>query len=110
MSSDAKSILGTIYKVSLLWIYRGFVLHSRFIYLGVGRMGRGGGGRKSEGSIAGANPEDQEAVDRRQNNKMLRQGPLRHCAASSVPRIYCPHCFAETVTKTMSVVPLLGNN
>ena len=51
--------------------------------------------RKSEGSIAGANPEDQNAMDRRQNNRMLRQCPLRHCAATSVPRNYCPGCCAE---------------
>ena len=54
-----------------------------------------GRGRKSEGSIAGANPEDQDALDRRQNNRMLSQCPLRHCAATSVPRNYCPNCCAE---------------
>ena len=53
------------------------------------------GARKSEGSIAGANPEDRDAVARRQNNKMLRQCPLRHCAAASVPHSYCPNCCAE---------------
>ena len=42
------------------------------------------------------------------NNIMLRQCPIRHCAATSVPRSYCPNCCA--VTKTMSVTPLLGNN
>ena len=31
---------------------------------------KGGRGRKGEGSIAGTNPEAQDAVDRRQNNKM----------------------------------------
>ena len=33
--------------------------------------------------------------DRRQNNKMLRQCPLRHCAATSVPRNYCLNCCEE---------------
>ena len=56
---------------------------------------KGERGRKSEGSIAGAHPEDQEAADRRQNNEMLRQCPLRHCAATSVPRNHCPNCCAE---------------
>ena len=32
----------------------------------------GGRGRKGEGSIAGANPEDQDVVDRRQNNKNVK--------------------------------------
>ena len=75
---------------------------------GGGGGGGGEGGRKSEGSIAGANMEDRDAAERRRNNKMLRQCPLRHCAATSVPRSYCPNCCA--VTKTMSVTPLLGNN
>ena len=34
--------------------------------------------QRSEGSFAGANPEDQDAVDRRQNNKMnVSASPLR---------------------------------
>ena len=42
-----------------------------------------------------ANPENQDAVDRRQNNKMLRQCPLRHCGVTSVLRSRCPNCCAE---------------
>ena len=41
-----------------------------------------GRGRKSEGPIAGASPEEQDAVDRRQNNKVLIKAvsasPLRN--------------------------------
>ena len=40
------------------------------MFIGDGEGGGGGeGGRKREGSVAGVNPEDQDAVDRRQNNK-----------------------------------------
>ena len=42
---------------------------------------KGGRERKS----AGANPEDRDAVDRRQNNKILRQCPLCHCTAIELP-------------------------
>ena len=50
---------------------------------------REGWEREREGSIAGANPEDQDAADRRQNNKTLRQWPFRHCTATSVLRSCC---------------------
>ena len=56
---------------------------------------KGKRGWKSEGSIAGANPEDQDAVDHCQNNKMLRQRLLRHCTATSVLCNYCPNCCVE---------------
>ena len=42
------------------------------MFIGDGEGGWGGGregGRKREGAVAGVNPEDHDAVDRRQNNK-----------------------------------------
>ena len=52
--------------------------------------------RESEGSIAGTYPEDHDAMDRCQNNKMLIKAvSARHCAATSVPRNCCPNCCAE---------------
>ena len=68
-----------------------------------------GRGRNSEGSIAGANPEDQDAVDRRQNKNVkaeslaLAQQLVYYAADVS-------NAVRNRVTKTMSVAPLLTNN
>ena len=56
-------------------------------------------------------PKTKDAVERRQNNKMLiRQCPLRHCAATSVPRSYCPNCCAEQSHKDNVCSSTVGNN
>ena len=52
-------------------------------------------GQKSETSKQAPARKTEAAVDRRQNNRMLRQCSPRHCAAASVPRSYCPNCCAE---------------
>ena len=66
--------------------------------------------RKSEGSIAGANSEDQDAVDRRQNNKVLRQCPLAIAQQLVHYAIAVSTAVRNRVTKTMSVALLLGNH
>ena len=52
---------------------------------------KGGRGRKSEGSIAGANPEDQECRGPPPEQQNVKAVSARHCAATSVPRNYCPY-------------------
>ena len=56
---------------------------------------RRGRGRKSEGSIAGANPEDQGCRGQPPEQQNVKAVSARHCAATSVPRNYCRDCCAE---------------
>ena len=76
-------------------------------YKGRGRVGKGG--KKSEDSREAPTRKTKAAVDRRQNNKMLRQ-----CLgiAQQLPyhAVAVPADMRNRVTKTMSVVPPLGNN
>ena len=47
-------------------------------------------GQKSETSKQAPARKTEAAVDRRQNNRMLRQCPSPHCAATTAPRNCCP--------------------
>ena len=49
-------------------------------------------------------------MDRRQNNGSVKAVSPRHCPATCALRNCCFNCCAWTVTKTMSVAPLLTNN
>ena len=89
----------------------GIVLHNvhrNEIFLKLGTRGEGEERLKAQSQTP--TRKTKAAVDRRQNNKILRQCPFRNCAATNVPRIYCPKLLCGTVTKTMSVLPLLENN
>ena len=66
------------------------------------------GGQKSETSKQAPTRKTKAAVDRRQNNRMLWQCPS---SIAQRPRtIAVPTAMQNRVTKTMSVVPPLGNN
>ena len=76
---------------------------------GVG-WGRGEG---SEDLRQAPTRKTKNAVDRRQNNRMLIKAvSARHCAATSALRSCCPNCCARTESQltTISVAPPLGNN
>ena len=66
----------------------------------------GKGGQKSETS----KQKTKAPVDRRQNNKMLRQCPSGIAQRPQHHAIAVPTAMRNRVTKTMSVVPPLGNN
>ena len=51
-----------------------------------------------------------DGVDRRQNNRMLRQCPLGIARRLLYHAIAVPTAMRNRVTKTMSVAPPLGNN
>ena len=71
--------------------------------------GGGGGGEKSETSKQAPTRKTKAAVDRRQNNRMLRQCPSGIAHRPPHHAIAVPTaCIA--VTRTMSVASLLGNN
>ena len=74
------------------------------------RDGDGGEGeQKVKARLRVPTRKTEDAVDRRQNNKDVKAVSLRHCAATSVLCI-CSQLLCRTVTKTMSVAPLLRNN
>ena len=50
------------------------------------------------------------AVDRRQNNRMLRQCPSGTAQRPPRHTIAVPNAMQNRVTKTMSVAPPVGNN
>ena len=65
-------------------------------------------GKKSEDSSQALTRKTKAAVDRRRNNKMLRQCPLG--IAQQLPDHAVPNAMRNRLTKTMSVAPLLRNN
>ena len=67
--------------------------------------------RESKGSKLeqAANRKTKNAVDRRENYKMLRQCPLA-LAQQLVSNAIAVSTAARRVTRTMSVAPPLGNN
>ena len=72
------------------------------------RVGRG---RESERLDRGNRPKKTgETVDRRQNNGSVKAVSPRHCPATCALRNCYFNCWGWTVTKTMSVAPLLTNN
>ena len=74
-------------------------------------MGRGQGGKKkSEDSRQAPTRKTKDAVDRRQNNRMLRQCALGIAQQLLYYAIAVPTAMQNRVTKTMSVAPPLGNN
>ena len=77
-------------------------------YWGRGRVGKGG--QKSETSKQAPTRKTEAAVDRRQNNGMLRQCPSGIAQRSSHHAIAVPTAMQNRVTKTVSVAPPLGNN
>ena len=77
-------------------------------YQGRGRVGKGG--QKSETSKQAPTRKTEAAVDRRQNNGMLRQCPSGIAQRSSHHAIAVPTAMQNRVTKTVSVAPPLGNN
>ena len=76
--------------------------------LGTGTRGEGGERVKAQSQAPTRKTE--EAVDRRQNNRMLRQRPLGIAQQLVYYAIAVPTAVRNRVTKTMSVAPLLGNN
>ena len=70
----------------------------------------GKGGQKSETSNQAPTRKTKAAVDRRQNNKMLRQCPSGIAQRPPHHAIAVPTAMQNRVTKTMSVAPPLGNN
>ena len=66
------------------------------------------GRAKSEDSRQAPTRKTQDAVDRRQNNKMLRQCPLGIAQQLVYRTIAVPTATRNKVTKTMSVAPALG--
>ena len=77
----------------------------------MGKGGRGGGGgQKSETSKQAKTRKTTAAVDRCQNNRMLRQCPSGIEQRPQHQAIVVPTAMQNRVTKTMSVAPPLGNN
>ena len=76
--------------------------------LGTGTSGKGG--QKSETSKQAPTRKTKAAVDRRQNNKMLRQCPSGIAQRPPHHAIAVPTAMQNRVTKTMSVAPPLGNS
>ena len=70
---------------------------------------RGGGGQKSETSKQAPTRKTKAAVDRRQNNRMLRQCPSGIAQRPQHHAIAVPTAVLNRVTKTMSVAPPLGS-
>ena len=72
----------------------------------------GKGGQKSETSRQAPTRKTKAAVDRRQNNRMLRQchSPSGIAQRPQHHAIAVPTAMQNRVTKTMSVAPPLGNN
>ena len=68
------------------------------------------GGYKSETSKQAPTRKTKAAVDRRQNNRMLRQCPSGIAQRPQHHAIAVPTAMQNRVTKTMSVSPPLGNN
>ena len=66
--------------------------------------------KKSEDSRQAPDRKTRDAVDRRQNNRMLRQCPVGIAQQLVYHAIAVPTAVRNRVTKTMSVVPLLRNN
>ena len=77
-------------------------------YWGRGRVGKGG--QKSETSKQAPARRTKAAVDRRQNNRMLRQCPSGIAQRPPHHAIAVPTVMQNRVTKTMSVPPPLGNS
>ena len=69
----------------------------------------GKGDRKSETSRQAPTRKTEAAVDRRQNNKKLRQCPSGIAQRPPHHAIAVPTAMQNRVTKTMSVAPPLGN-
>ena len=67
-------------------------------------------GTEEKNLDSGANPEDQGCLDRRQNNRMLRQCPSGIALRPPHHAIAVPTAIQNRVTKTMSAAPPLGNN
>ena len=70
----------------------------------------GNGGKKSETSKQAPTRKTKAAVDRRQNNQLLRQCLLGIAQQLPYHAIAVPTDMQNRVTKTMSVAPPLGNN
>ena len=68
----------------------------------------GKGGQKSETSKQAPTRKTEAAVDRRQNNKMLRQCPSGVAQRPPHHAIAVPTAMQNRVTKTMSVAPPFG--
>ena len=75
---------------------------------GRGRMGKGR--QKSETSKQAPTRKTEAAVDRRQNNRMLRQCPSGIAQRPQHHAIAVQTAMQNRVTKTMSVPPPLGNS
>ena len=75
---------------------------------GRGQVGKGG--QKSEASKQAPTRKTKAAVDRRQNNRMLRQCPSGIAQRPPHHAIAVPTAMRNRVTKTMSVALPLGNN
>ena len=73
-----------------------------------GLLGTGTSG-KSETSKQAPTRKAKAAVDRRQNNRMLRQCPSGIAQRPQYHAIAVPIAMQNRVTETMSVAPLLGN-
>ena len=67
-------------------------------------------GQKSETSKQAPTRKTEAAVDRRQNNRMLRQCPSGIAQRPPHHAIAVPTATQNRVTKTMAVAPPLGNN
>ena len=76
----------------------------------LGTETNGKGGQKSETSQQAPTRKTKAAVDRRQNNKMLRQRPSGIAQQLPYHAIAVPTAVQSRVTKTMSVAPPLGNS
>ena len=74
-----------------------------------GDKGAGGGGVKTGDRRQPGRPS-KAAVDRRQNNRKLRQCPLGTVQRLQYYAIAVPTAMQNRVTKTMSVAPPSGNN
>ena len=70
----------------------------------------GKGGKKSKHSRQAPTRKTKDAVDRHQNNKMLRQCPSGIRQQLPHHAIAVPTARLNRVTKTMPVAPPLGNN
>ena len=67
-------------------------------------------GQKSEASREAPTRKTDAAVDRRQNNRMLRQCPPGIVQQLPYHAVAVPTAIRNRVTKTMSVAPPLGND
>ena len=72
----------------------------------------GGGGRerKSEDSRQAPSRKTKDAMDRRQNDRMLRQCPPGTAQQLPYHAVAVLTAMRNRVTKTMSVAPPLGNS